>query len=169
VAALALDVAELREVRLLRDEVVPGACRRGGGERPAVLLRDFAEAADRALRTLASRIAAQPMAVPQLLVALMFRQAPPLQIVLAGERDAEGTGAFLRRLHERFLPHRVVLLVDSDQTRARLACFAPEVAGMHPTGGKTTAYVCRDYACDLPTADADRFAALLKALPPESR
>jgi uncharacterized protein YyaL (SSP411 family) len=123
--------------------------------------RDFAEAADRALRALEPRISPQPAAVPQLLVALLFRQAPPLQIVLAGGRDADGTRAFLRRLHERFLPHRVVLLIDSAGTRTRLAALAPEVAGMQPAGERTAAYVCRDYACGLPTADPDRFAALL--------
>jgi hypothetical protein len=127
--------------------------------------RDFAEAADRALRALASRIASQPVAVPQLLVALMFRQAPPLQIILAGGRDTESTHAFLRRLRERFLSHCVVLLVDSPDTRRRLASFAPEVAGMQQTGETTTAYVCRDYVCDLPTADAERFADLLPTEP----
>jgi hypothetical protein len=123
--------------------------------------RDFAEAADRALRALLSRIASQPVAVPQLLVALMFRQAPPLQIILAGDRSSESTRALLRRLHQRFLPHRVVLLIDSEETRARLAAFAPEVAGMQPAAERTMAYVCRDYVCDLPTVDADRFAELL--------
>jgi hypothetical protein len=124
--------------------------------------RDFAEAADRALQALASRITAQPTAVPQLLVALMFQQAPPLQIILAGKRDSESTRAFLRRLHERFLPNAVVLLADSEETRKRLAAFAPEVTGMQQTGERTTAYVCHDYACDLPTVDPDRFAGLLK-------
>jgi uncharacterized protein YyaL (SSP411 family) len=126
--------------------------------------RDFAEAADRALQGLASRMTFQPVAVPQLLVALMFRQAPPLQIVLAGARNAEGTRAFLRRLRERFLPHGVVLLIDSAAARKTLAAFAPELAGIEPAGQEPTAYVCRDYACDLPTTDPDRFAALLPAI-----
>jgi uncharacterized protein len=124
--------------------------------------RNFAEAADRALQALASPISSQPMAVPQLPVALMFQQAPPLQIILAGERDPADTRTLLRRVRERFLPNAVVLLVDSEATRKRLVAFVPEIAGMRQIGEKATAYVCRDYACDLPTDDPDRLAAMLR-------
>jgi uncharacterized protein YyaL (SSP411 family) len=33
---------------------------------------------------------------------------------------------------------------------------------MTALGGKATAYVCEDYACQLPTADAAAFAQLLQ-------
>ena len=120
--------------------------------------KDFTESADRALQALASRIKSQPIAVPQLLVALMFHQAPPLQIIFAGERNS----ALLRTARDRFLPNAVVLLADSEEARKRLSAYAPEVEGMRPMGGQTAAYVCRDYACDLPTIDPERLAALLK-------
>jgi uncharacterized protein YyaL (SSP411 family) len=123
---------------------------------------DFAEAAERALQALASRIASQPTAVPQLLVALMFHQAPPLQIVLAGKRETVSMRAFLHALRERFLPHAAVLLVDSEETRQRLATWAPEVAAMHPSGEQTSAYVCHNYACDLPTTDPDALTQKLQ-------
>jgi len=103
---------------------------------------DFGAAADRALRALASRISSQPVAVPQLLVALMFRQSPPLEIVLEGARD--DVQPFLRHLHERFLPNAVVLLRSSKDP-----------------GRPATASVCHDFVCDLPTTDTDKFAELL--------
>jgi uncharacterized protein len=40
------------------------------------------------------------------------------QIILVGERDAPDTQALLRALHSRFVPHRIVLLVDP-RSRAR--------------------------------------------------
>ena len=101
---------------------------------------DFAQAADRALRALASRISSQPVAVPQLLVALMFRQAPPMEIVLEGAN----LRPFLLRLRERYLPNAVVL------TRAPQNPAQP-----------ATAYVCHDFVCDLPTTDPDKFAEAL--------
>ena len=104
---------------------------------------DFGAAADHALRALASRISSQPVAVPQLLVALMFRQSPPLEIILEGSRDA--VQPFLRPLHERFLPNAVVL------TRSPKDPAEP-----------ATAYVCHNFVCDLPTTDPDKFAGLLK-------
>jgi len=123
---------------------------------------DFQAAADRGFRALAPRVAAQPAAVPALLSALLYSHAHPRQIVLAGDRDSESTRAFLERLHERFRPDNVVLLVDSDETRNRLGKFNPVLAGMRPGNGRTMAYVCRDFACDLPTDNVERFAELLK-------
>ena len=124
--------------------------------------QDFLDSAERALRALASRVTTQPSAVPQLLVALMYAHAHPRQIILAGERTSESTRAFLRRLHQRFLPDSVVLLLDSDEARARFEKFNPAVAEMRQANGRTRAYVCRDYACELPTEDVDRFTELLK-------
>jgi len=123
---------------------------------------DFREAADRALRFMVPRISAQPAAVPMLLTAMMYSLSHPRQIILAGERESPSTRAFLEKVHDRFLPDSVVLLVDSDETRNRLRAFSPNVADMRATNGKTVAYVCRDYACELPTDDVDRFAELLK-------
>src|SRR5579884_2134701 len=93
---------------------------------------DFQAAADRGFRALAPRVAAQPAAVPALLSARLYSHAHPRQIVLAGDRDSESTRAFLERLHERFRPDNVVLLVDSDETRNRLGKFNPVLAGMRP-------------------------------------
>ena len=117
---------------------------------------DFSKAAERALQALAQRITTQAIGVPQLLVALMFHQAPPLQIVIAGDRDS----ALLRAAREHFLPNATALLIDSEETRRKLAAWAPEVEGMHPVEGKTAAYICHDYACELPTTDPHRLADL---------
>jgi len=124
--------------------------------------QDFRDAAERAIRALVPRIAAQPAAVPALLSAVMYSLSHPRQIILAGERGSASTRAFLERVHHRFLPDSAVLLVDSDETRKRLETFSPTVGGMRAHNGTTVAYVCRDYACDLPTEDVEKFAELLK-------
>jgi uncharacterized protein YyaL (SSP411 family) len=54
-----------------------------------------------------------------------------------------------------------VLLVDA-QSRQPLARFIPSVADMTAIGGQATAYVCEDYACQLPTADVAAFRQLLQ-------
>jgi len=124
--------------------------------------KDFHESADRALRAMVPRVAAQPAAVPVLLTAMMYSLSHSRQIILAGERESPATRAFLEKVHDRFLPDSVVLLVDSDETRNRLRAFNPTVDDMRATNGKTMAYVCRDYACELPTDDVERFSELLK-------
>ncbi|MGH9658961.1 MAG: thioredoxin domain-containing protein, partial [Bryobacteraceae bacterium] len=124
--------------------------------------KDFREHADRLLRAFSRRVAASPLTAPQLLVAGDFRLAKPKQIILAGDPHADDTALLLRRLHERFVPGRIVLLLN-DESRSYLAGYLPVIENMSRLGGRATAYVCEDYACKLPTADPDKFADLLSA------
>jgi len=122
---------------------------------------DFRASAARALEAFGSRMVAAPVGVPQMLVAYAFSISKPRQIVLVGERDAPDTRQLLAALHSRFVPQRIVLLVNGESRQA-LARYLPAVAGMAAIGGQATAYVCEDYACKLPTADVAAFAQLLQ-------
>ena len=123
---------------------------------------DFTASADRLLAAFGSRLSAAPMAVPQLLAGCEFRLSEPRQIVIAGSRDAPDTQALLRVVHSRFLPNGILLLVDSDETRAALASGAPALAAMQPLDGHAAAYVCRNFACQLPVAEPARLTELLQ-------
>ena len=68
----------------------------------------------------------------------------------------------LAELNNRFLPNRIVLAVDSEESRQYLAGLLPVIKTMTASGGKTTAYVCEDYACKLPTSDPKKFGELLQ-------
>jgi uncharacterized protein YyaL (SSP411 family) len=122
---------------------------------------DFRASAARALEAFGSRMVAAPVGVPQMLVAYEFSISKPRQIILVGQRDAPDTRQLLAALHSRFVPHRIVLLVNAESRRA-LARYLPTVADMTAIGGQATAYVCQDYACKLPTADPAAFAQLLQ-------
>jgi uncharacterized protein YyaL (SSP411 family) len=123
--------------------------------------QDFRASAARALEAFGSRMVAAPVGVPQMLVAYEFSISKPKQIILVGERDAPDTRRMLAALHARFVPHRIVLLVNAE-SRPPLARYLPAVADMTAIGGQATAYVCEDYACKLPTTDAAEFAQLLQ-------
>ncbi|HUA17785.1 MAG TPA: thioredoxin domain-containing protein [Bryobacteraceae bacterium] len=123
---------------------------------------DLREAADRTLRALASKIAAQPVAVPQLLVALDYWLGPRREIVIAGEPHAALARDFLSHVRARFLPNTVTLLAGSDGSRERLARVFPAAANMEPIAGQPTAYVCQDYVCQLPTIELSKFDELLQ-------
>jgi len=123
--------------------------------------QDFRVSAARALEAFGSRMVAAPVGVPQMLVAYEFSVSKPKQIILVGERDAPDTRRMLAALHSRFVPHRIVLLVNAE-SRPSLARYLPTVADMTAIGGQATAYVCEDYACKLPIADAAEFAQLLQ-------
>jgi uncharacterized protein YyaL (SSP411 family) len=124
--------------------------------------QDLRASAERLLAAFAARLTAAPVALPYMLAACEFRMGQARQIVLVGGRDAADTQALLRALHERFVPHRIVLLVDSPEARAALSAAIPAIAAMEPVDGRATAYVCRDYACQMPVNTPEGFAELLQ-------
>jgi len=121
---------------------------------------EFREAAARTLSAVGPKMAAQPVAVPQMLVAYDYSLATKREVVLAGARnDAD---AFLRELRNRFLPHTIALLVDNEQMRSDRKKIFPAIAEMRAINGKATAYVCQGYVCQLPTNEVSKFVELIQ-------
>ncbi|HEY2015246.1 MAG TPA: thioredoxin domain-containing protein [Bryobacteraceae bacterium] len=123
---------------------------------------DFRESAERTLAAFAPRLAAAPVALPQMLAACEFRSGEPRQIILVGDKNGDDTRALVRTLYARFVPHRIVLLVDSPETRQALGARIPTIRTMEKLGGRASAYVCRDYACQLPVSEPEKFAELIQ-------
>jgi uncharacterized protein YyaL (SSP411 family) len=123
--------------------------------------QDFQKSAEAVLTTFASRLTGAPTAVPQMLVAHLFSLARPKQAIVAGEPGEAGTLELLRVLHSRFLPNTISMLV-SESSRSALAAAVPAVEEMRARDGRAAAYVCEDFACELPVTEADAFAALLR-------
>jgi uncharacterized protein YyaL (SSP411 family) len=99
----------------------------------------YRTSAEKTLNAFASKMGAQPSAMPQMLVALIRHITPPQQIVLAGDEIVP----FLDALRTRFLPHHT-LLKSGD---------VPAAADMPPVDGRAVAYLCENFACRMPTTD----------------
>lgn len=112
----------------------------------------YQQAADEALNGLASRISQQPVAVPQMLVALEYARSVKRQVVLAGDAGDPGLAAFLAELRSRFLPNTAVMLAGQ----------VPAMAEFRMLDGKATAYVCENFTCQLPTTEVAKFRELLQ-------
>jgi uncharacterized protein YyaL (SSP411 family) len=108
---------------------------------------DFRESAERGLRALSSKLAGQPWSMPQLLVAASFAMSAPRQVVLAG--DAHDLREMVQVVRERFLPDSVTMV-------------NPPVTGSVAVEGRATAYVCRNFTCELPVTDVEKLKALLQ-------
>jgi uncharacterized protein YyaL (SSP411 family) len=122
----------------------------------------FRQSAERTLAAFASRLAATPAALPQMLAACEWLLGEPREIILVGGRGDADTQALLRTLHSRFVPNRVVMLVDSPETRRALAAGIPSIEVMERIEGRASAYVCRNYTCQLPVTESEKLAELLQ-------
>ena len=105
---------------------------------------------------------AAAVAVPQMLVAYAFTLSKPKQVILVGEKSAHDLAELTRVLHARFVPDKVVLLLNGDEARKTITGYLPVAETMVKVGGKATAYVCENYTCKLPTSDPAKFAELLQ-------
>jgi uncharacterized protein len=123
---------------------------------------EFRESAQKTFAAFAPRLSHVPVAVPQMLAACEWVLGQPREIILVGEKEDAGMLAMLRVLRVRFVPHRIVLLVDSPDTQKVLAAGIPSIESMTKLAGRAGAYVCRNYTCQLPVSEADRFAELIQ-------
>jgi uncharacterized protein YyaL (SSP411 family) len=98
-----------------------------------------------------------------MLAAIDFGLARPKQIILAGMPEAADTKVLLRAVHSRFIPNKILLLADGGAGQKYLGTALPELQSMTMLEGKATAYVCENYACQLPTSEAGAMLQLLEA------
>ncbi len=69
----------------------------------------------------------------------------------------------LRAVHERFIPYKTLLLLDGGAGQEYLAQRLPFLSAMKPLEGRSTAYVCRDFACRQPVTVVEDLMAQLES------
>jgi len=109
-----------------------------------------------------AQIVQAPMQYPQMLIAADFALGPSKEIVIAGERKDPKTQAMLELLYSQFIPNKVVIFHPSGKEGKAIESLVPFVASQAPIDGQTTAYVCQNYVCNLPTNDLKKLESLLK-------
>ena len=135
----------------------------GGSVASDVLLRlavftgnnDYSAKAAVPLRSLHQAMSQSPGGTGHWLSALDFYVSPPKEIAVIGPRDDPATQALLDTVFHRFLPNKVVMGVETplipavDNSEADI----PLLAGRGMVGRLPSAYVCQNYACQLPVTD----------------
>jgi len=127
-------------------------------------MRDTKELRVRGQKTIAAFATALnrfPSALPQMLVALDFSLTKPKQVIIAGKRGAGDTRDLLDEVRRHYLPNTIVLLADGGAGQKFLAERLEEVKEMKPIGGKATAYVCENFACQAPVTSVEELRKLL--------
>jgi uncharacterized protein YyaL (SSP411 family) len=95
------------------------------------------------------------------LSAMDFSQGPSFEVVIAGNPAAADTRAMLRALRRRLIPNMVVIFRPMDAKDPEIVRLAPFTESQVALEGEATAYVCRDFACNLPTTDIAKMLSLL--------
>jgi len=121
---------------------------------------EFEERAAHISRTFSPMTSQSPGAFTHMMIALDFVQGPSYEVVIVGDLDAEDTKAMIKALRGAFIPNKVVLFRPAGDATADITRLAEFTKGLSSLNNKATAYVCRDFRCELPTAEADQMLAL---------
>jgi len=103
-----------------------------------------------------------PTAVADLLLAADYRLDAPKEIVIVTAKTRVDAEPFLKQLRAIFLPNRILVVVPEGKELTALTELVPLVEGKIAQEGKTTAYVCEQKACTLPTTDPAIFAKQIR-------
>ncbi|CAK9826502.1 Spermatogenesis-associated protein 20 [Anthophora retusa] len=126
------------------------------------LTRDeFKDKAARLFRTFRHLLMQRPIAIPQLVSALVRYHDDATQIYIAGKRDGKDTNDLLRVVYKRLIPGRSLVLIDREQTSSMLLRKNEHFNNMKPSNGQATAYVCKHATCSLPVTSPEQLATLL--------
>jgi uncharacterized protein YyaL (SSP411 family) len=121
-------------------------------------------ARERAIKTLEAlrpQWMAVPHGLPQLLCAFELAFDAPRTVVLAGDPAAADFRALAAVLTEKPGPRRALVCADGGAGQQWLAARRPYLADMKPVGGRATAYVCENFACQVPANAPEQLRAQL--------
>jgi uncharacterized protein YyaL (SSP411 family) len=90
-----------------------------------------------------------------LMSALDFANGPSFELVIAGDKTASDTRSMIRAVHQRYLPHKVLLLRPTEEREPEIVKLAPYTRYHESLNGRAAAYVCENFSCKTPTSDID--------------
>ena len=116
----------------------------------------YTAAAERAMATVAPFLARHPTGFGQWLIALETYHAGITEIAIVGDPADPGTALLVREASRGFAPFRV-LVATADASGTEVPLLRDRFA----LDGRSTAFVCRSFACRQPVNEPEALAALL--------
>ncbi|MEI7434623.1 MAG: thioredoxin domain-containing protein [Methanomicrobiales archaeon] len=105
-----------------------------------------------------------PSAYTEFLSSLDFALGPAASVVIVGDARAPGTVAMNAAINSRYFPSLVVLHRPGGDGPFEIDRISGFTGEMKESGGKATAYICKNHACSYPAIDADTMAGELEKM-----
>ncbi len=125
---------------------------------------EYEKKADQLGKAFSETISSGPMAYTLFMMGLDFGLGPSYEVVIVGDPKAEDTKSMIEAIRKSYSPSKVVLLRGKEEN-AEIIEFADFTKGQSSIDGKSTAYVCLNHVCNLPTTDVTK---MLKLLSPDN-
>ncbi|MDD3856574.1 MAG: hypothetical protein PHP43_00820 [Methanoculleus sp.] len=123
---------------------------------------EFEGTAGRIRRVFAGTVSDSPTACSHFLTGLDFMLGPNFEVIISGVAGAQDTKAMIDAIRSHYAPDAVVIFRPSDEEEPEITRVAGFTRDIVTIGEKATAYVCTNYACDIPTTDPDEMVHLVR-------
>jgi uncharacterized protein YyaL (SSP411 family) len=115
-----------------------------------------------AVGALASRLESQPFAMPLLLVGASLLEMPPIHLIVhSPSPEHPGLAPLLAEARRRYIPNLVVIQIADAASREYFAPRHTVIEHLPVEVAQPTAYLCENFACQLPVTDPAALARLM--------
>uniref|UniRef100_A0A3Q2C6R7 Spermatogenesis associated 20 n=1 Tax=Cyprinodon variegatus TaxID=28743 RepID=A0A3Q2C6R7_CYPVA len=122
--------------------------------------QEWLQKSQQLLAAFSDRLTRIPIALPEMVRALMAQHYTLQQIVVCGQRNSPDTASLLSAVNSLFLPFKVLMHTDGNPG-SFLCQRLPVLTSMTQLDGTATAYVCQDFSCSLPITEPQELRRLL--------
>ena len=123
---------------------------------------EYRERAEKTFRCFSETLGSNPVALSEMLLAVDFHLDTPKQVLVVAPRGKkEDAAPLLAAFRSRFVPNRIFSFVAEGEELRETARIVPLLGGKVARDGRSTAYVCENRVCRMPTGDPDEFARQL--------
>lgn len=163
--------SDSEETLLRKKELYDGATPSGNSVAALNLFRlarmtgdlNLEEKAGMLLQAFSGMVSKFPSGYTQLLMAVDFSIGPSYEIVLVGDMDSVEFSDFRFQIQRPFIPNKVIIFKPAEESSgSEIQKLAPFVEHHTCLDGKTTAYVCKNFQCELPSTEMEKTLELLK-------
>jgi len=113
----------------------------------------WVEISDKIFMTFSKEINNTPTAFSYMLNAFLFESNEPKEAVVVGSGKDPETKLAIKKIKSIYIPSKVIIFKDTDDKSNKLTPLAKWTMTQESIDDKTTFYVCRDFACKIPTID----------------
>jgi len=119
----------------------------------------YRKRADKALKSANQILAERPTALSEMLLAVDYYLDNPKEIVIVTPKDKkQDAERFIKEYRASYLPNKILVVLSEGREQINVGKSIPLVKGKLAMQGKTTAYVCEQGVCKLPTTEPNIFS-----------
>ncbi len=113
-------------------------------------------------KTYSAYLEGSPTAATFFLTGLDFYLGPTSEIVIADVKNDKDNNEFLSKLSKYYAPRKVILYFGDEKQKSALEKVVPFISAYNVMRNQPTAFVCKNFNCNLPTNNPETMIKELK-------